>query len=175
WSSDVCSSELSRPPFGPARPSAAPPARSGGAPARREVSMNEEQRAVLAAVARLEESRGGPIDEYTVARASGLLDTDLPGQDWMLRPEREAIRRLFDELEQQGMLRLDRTGYWRPRTTLAGRRALQTPSAAPFPHRGAVPVEDESLLASEPVRGEARAWPAWWPAALRFGGPYSAP
>src|SRR5207248_81454 len=83
--------------------------------------------------ARLEESRGGPIDEYTVARASGLLDTDLPGQDWMLRPEREAIRRLFDELEQQGMLRLDRTGYWRPRTTLAGRRALQTPSGAPRP------------------------------------------
>jgi hypothetical protein len=137
--------------------------------------MNEEQRAVLAAVARLEESRSGPIDEYTVARASGLLDTDLSGQDWMLRPEREAIRRLFDELEEQGMLRLDRTGYWRPRTTLAGRRALQTPSAAPFPHRGAVPVEDESPLPDESVRGEARTWPAWWPAALRTGDPSSAP
>ena len=35
--------------------------------------MNEEQRAVLAAIARMEESPGTLIDEYTVARAVGIL------------------------------------------------------------------------------------------------------
>ncbi|HEX5503882.1 MAG TPA: hypothetical protein VFW96_14755, partial [Thermomicrobiales bacterium] len=86
--------------------------------------MSEEERAVLAAVARMEEAHGGPIDEYTVARGAGVLGSDLSGQEYVLRPERERIRQIFDALESQGMLRVDRTGYWRPRTTLAGRRAL---------------------------------------------------
>jgi hypothetical protein len=136
--------------------------------------MNEEQRAVLEAVARLEESRGGPIDEYSVARAAGILTTDLSGQEYLLSQEREQIRRAFDELEESGMLRVDRTGYWRPRTTLAGRRALQSPQAPPpVVGRGAVPRDDvppaDRAGAADERRGAARAWPAWWPVPLRFG------
>ena len=136
--------------------------------------MNEEQRAVLEAVARLEESRGGPIDEYSVARAAGILTTDLSGQEYILSQEREQIRRSFDELEELGMLRLDRTGYWRPRTTLAGRRTLQSPQEPPpLVARGAVPRDDvppaDRAGAADERRGARRDWPAWWPVPLRFG------
>lgn len=148
--------------------------------------MNEEQRAVLTAVTRMEESRGGPVDEYTVARAAGVLATDLPGPEYVERPERERIRRLFDELEQEGMLRVERSGYWRPRTTLAGRRFVQHPDGPPtgrttrtrtvvYPAGSAVavdsaPVGDDEVR--EPrARGAQRAWPTWWPVGLRLGRP----
>lgn len=150
--------------------------------------MNEEQRTVLEAVARLEENRGGPVDEYTVARDIGILGSELSGQDYAQSAEREQIRRLFDELEEMGMVRLDRSGYWRPRTTLAGRRAVQgvTTIGAPtatrtvvFPRQQQVATTTVETVATpvahddgaiEGNRGGAtRVWPAWWPRALRFG------
>lgn len=145
--------------------------------------MSEEERAVLAAVARMEEAHGGPIDEYTVARTAGILDSDMSGQEYVLRPERERIRQIFDALENQGMLRIDRSGYWRPRTTLAGRRALQAPppptirrpaAIAPAPAGGAIPAAADEGEAAPPAPPPA--WPAWWPEALRFGeGPTATP
>ena len=68
--------------------------------------MSEEQRAVLAAVARMEANRGGPIDEYTTARAAGILATDLSGQEYVQSPERERIRAIFDDLEERGLLQI---------------------------------------------------------------------
>lgn len=157
--------------------------------------MNEEQRTVLAAVARLEEHRSGPVDEYTVARGAGILGGEMDGQTYAQSAERERIRRILDELDEQGLIRLERTGYWRPRTSLAGRRALTgegpirgatfTPAraTAAMPRGGAVPLsrdeqDDELLLPRQPEEEEERderAWPAWWPAALRFGDPSSTP
>lgn len=144
--------------------------------------MNEEQRTVLAAVARLEESRSGPIDEYTVARGSGILGAELSGQEWTQSAERDRIRQVLDELEERGLLRVERDGYWRPRTALAGRRALQEPDAPARPApRGAVPAGgviargDHEPPADTPAARGTRGWPAWWPAALRFGEPSTAP
>lgn len=150
--------------------------------------MNEEQRTVLESVARLEENRGGPVDEYTVARDIGILGSELSGQDYAQSAEREHIRRLFDELEEMGMVRLDRSGYWRPRTTLAGRRAVQgvTTIGAPtatrtvvFPRQQQVTTTTVETVAPPvahddgPIEGgrggATRVWPAWWPRALRFG------
>lgn len=140
--------------------------------------MNEEQRAVLEAIGRLEQSRGGPIDEYTVARSAGILESDLSGQEYAQSAARERIRELFEELEESGMLRLERGGYWRPRTTLAGRRTLQgvPPIAAARARTFPEPQEDEvtvvaptGALAGARPGGARRVWPAWWPLALRFG------
>lgn len=131
--------------------------------------MNDEQYAVLTAVARLEEHRGGPVDEYTVARAAGILATDLSGSDYAQSQERSTIRQIFDELDEAGLLRVERTGYWRPRTSLAGRRALESPPAVP-------PLARPRLEATTPLpavdveaREASSGWPVWWPAALRFG------
>jgi hypothetical protein len=165
--------------------------------------MNEEQRAVLAAVGRMEQGNGTLIDEYTVAKEAGVVRGELPGQEYVHSQERMQIRQLLDELERGGMIRVSREGYWRPRTTLAGRRAWQDPHAALLPagvvappqppaagHSGASRIPDifgddddlppeprwasqQGAAAREPGREEepARAWPAWWPAALRFGDP----
>ena len=92
--------------------------------------MNEEQRAVLAAIQRMEGNPGTLIDEYTVARAAGILTTDLSGNEYLHAAGRDQIRRILDDLEVLGLVRLDREGYWRPRTTLSGRRALQRPLVA---------------------------------------------
>lgn len=157
--------------------------------------MNEEQRAVLAAIARMEESPGTLIDEYTVARSVGILATELAGHEYVQSAGRERIHRALDDLEALGLLRLDREGFWRPRTTLAGRRALQRPLVAlppvrpslvpqtgpgqPEPGRGAIPPPPPPGQPGTPedvVPGEqARGWPAWWPAALRFGDPALTP
>jgi hypothetical protein len=159
-------------------------------------AMNEEQRAVLETVARMEQHPSGSIDEYTVARATGVLARDLSGQDWLHAAERDHIRRIFDSLEDEGLLRVDRTGYWRPRTSLAGRRIVQGLPAAVVPHYNppAAAWGEESEAGSRPLRpaqtGGAepedrptrlrypekpraadRAWPAWWPTALRIGDP----
>lgn len=158
--------------------------------------MNEEQRAVLETVARMEQHPSGSIDEYTVARATGVLARDLSGQDWLHAAERDHIRRIFDSLEDEGLLRIDRTGYWRPRTSLAGRRIVQGLPAAVVPHYNppAVAWGEESGAAARPLHpaqaGESEpeerptrlrypeksratdsTWPAWWPAALRIGDP----
>lgn len=158
--------------------------------------MNEEQRAVLAAIARMEESPGTLIDEYTVARAVGILATDLSGHEYVQSAGRERIHRALDEIEALGLVRLDREGFWRPRTTLAGRRALQRPLVALPPvrpslvpqgdtgradtSRGALPPatppqeEPAAPAPAIPERG-SRGWPAWWPLALRFGDPALTP
>ncbi|MDP9371471.1 MAG: hypothetical protein M3Q65_03240, partial [Chloroflexota bacterium] len=143
--------------------------------------MSEEQREVLAAVARMEESPSGPVDEYTTARAAGILATDLSGQEYVHSPERERIRSIFADLEDRGLLRVERSGYWRPRTSLAGRRAVQRPVSAStavttrtrvvgFPpptavpgERGAVPDLQAPPPAFADVERQGRGWPAWWP------------
>lgn len=152
--------------------------------------MNEEQKAVLAAVARLEQTRSGPIDEYTVARAAGILNGELDGPAYVQSLERARIRQIFDELDERGLLRLERGGYWRPRTSLAGRRALEAPARVGVTATatrtvivpaggGAVPDprlrDREDDLDEREVAPAARAWPTWWPAALRFGDPSSTP
>lgn len=115
--------------------------------------MNEEQRAVLAAIGRMEQAGGTLVDEYTVAQATGIVQGELAGPDYAHSRERGQIRRLLEELEAGGMLRLSREGYWRPRTTLAGRRAWQNPGATllppgvvatapPPPGRGATTIPD---------------------------------
>ncbi len=161
--------------------------------------MNEEQRAVLAAVGRMEQGNGALIDEYTVAREAGIVRGDLPSQEYVHSQARTQIRRLLEELELGGMIRLSREGYWRPRTTLAGRRAWQNPEAALLPpavvSAGAPPLgrtapapipsifgDDDDDLPGPTPRSAPRqqaeqdddappGWPGWWPAALRFGDP----
>lgn len=134
--------------------------------------MNEEQRAVLATIHRLEERRGGTIDEYSVARGAGILETELSGSDYVAGPQRQQIRQLFGELESLGFIRLDRTGYWRPRTTLLGRRELTSPRRRPAP-TPAAPVLDRDEPARDTTERETvepvSAWPVWWPAPLRVG------
>ncbi len=160
--------------------------------------MNEEQRAVLGAVGRMEQGNGGLIDEYTVAREAGIVRGDLASQDYVHSQARTQIRRLFEELELGGMIRLSREGYWRPRTTLAGRRSWQDPEAAllpptvmdlgvPSPARGAAaPIpdifgdDDEPPSVAQGPRAEPdddapQGWPSWWPTALRFGNPGRTP
>jgi hypothetical protein len=151
--------------------------------------MNEEQRAVLAAIHRMEESPGTLIDEYTVARAAGILPTELNGHEYLQSAVRAQIHQLFDELDVLGLIRLDREGYWRPRTTLSGRRSLQRPLVALPPQRPTlVPATvDESAASASaaatgfgeggdelPVARSSR-WPTWWPVALRFGDPALTP
>lgn len=145
--------------------------------------MNEEQRAVLTAIHRMEGNPGTLIDEYTVARAAGLLPGDLTGNEYLHDPGRERIRQIFDNLDQDGLIRLDREGYWRPRTTLSGRRVLQhPPTAAPSPRPSSAPaaaVADAGaqLPPAEYAPGEVAArpnqggWPSWWPLVLRVGEP----
>ena len=151
--------------------------------------MNEEQRAVLAAIHRMEESPGTLIDEYTVARAAGILPTELNGHEYLQSAVRAQIHRLLDELEVLGLVRLDREGYWRPRTTLSGRRSLQRPLVALPPQRPTlVPASDPTTTAAAsagmgdaddelaPAAAARRGrWPAWWPAALRVGDPALTP
>jgi hypothetical protein len=159
--------------------------------------MNEEQRAVLAAIARMEESPGTLIDEYTVARTVGILPAELAGHEYVQSAGREQIHRALDDLEGLGLVRLDREGFWRPRTTLAGRRALQRPLVAlppmrpslvpqggpaqPDLGRGAVPpapaspAEVASVAEETTPRAGAGRWPTWWPMALRYGDPALAP
>ena len=97
--------------------------------------MNDEQRAILAAIARMEGQAGSLVDEYTVARSANILTADLTGQEYVAAPGREVVRRHFGELEAAGLIRVDRDGFWRPRTTLARRRVLQgvEPLVAPLP------------------------------------------
>jgi hypothetical protein len=151
--------------------------------------MNEEQRAVLAAIHRMEESPGTLIDEYTVARATGILPTELNGHEYLQSAVRAQIHHLLDELDVLGLVRLDREGYWRPRTTLSGRRSLQRPLVALpaqrpaiVPHGGdrdAAPApagtagSDADATSAAPARNGR--WPAWWPAPLRFGDPALTP
>lgn len=139
--------------------------------------MDEEQRAVLATVHRLEERRGGPIDEYSVARGAGILTSELSGQDYVASAERQRIRRVFGELESLGYLRVDRTGYWRPRTTLLGRRELTSPRRRPAPV-SPPPIPEPTGDVDDRREGESEAalvgWPAWWPAPLRVGSDPSA-
>lgn len=159
--------------------------------------MNEEQRAVLAAVGRMEQGNGTLIDEFTVAREVGIVRGDLPSQEYVHAQARTQIRRFLEELELGGMIRLSREGYWRPRTTLAGRRAWQNPEAAllppavvtaglPTPGRAAAPIPDifgddddlPSVAARpqpEPEDDAPQGWPGWWPTALRFGDPRLTP
>ncbi len=148
--------------------------------------MNEEQRAVLAAIHSMEESPGTLIDEYTVARAAGILPTELNGHEYLQSAVRAQIHHLLDELDVLGLVRLDREGYWRPRTTLSGRRSLQRPLVALPPQRPTlVPLSDDADAASAPLTADegvantatARRgrWPAWWPATLRFGDPALTP
>src|SRR6476646_10449346 len=106
--------------------------------------MNEEQRAVLAAVGRMEQGNGGLIDEYTVAREVGIVRDELSSQEYVHSPARTQVRRLFEELELGGMIRLSREGYWRPRTTLAGRRAWQNPEASLLPPKVVAPTGHDS-------------------------------
>lgn len=159
--------------------------------------MNEEQRAVLAAIGQMEQTTGALVDEFTVGRAAGIVKDDLSSQEYVHSPARAQIRRLFDELADGGMIRVSQEGYWRPRTTLAGRRALQHPDATLLPPTIATPIpdfgdrtrggaqqipdifgdEDGDLppgLTTQQPREEQRepgGWPGWWPAALRFGDP----
>ncbi|MFN8537941.1 MAG: hypothetical protein U0232_10765 [Thermomicrobiales bacterium] len=169
--------------------------------------MNEEQRAVLAAVGRMEQGSGTLIDEYTVAKEVGVVRGDIPSQEYVHSQERAQIRQLLEELERGGMIRVSREGYWRPRTTLVGRRAWQDPHASLLPTAVVMPPQPPPLSGrggsapipgifgddddddeppqprwasqrqpreAEPEREEApqqRAWPTWWPAALRFGDP----
>ncbi len=151
--------------------------------------MNEEQRAVLAAIHRMEESPGTLIDEYTVARATGILPTELNGHEYLQSAVRAQIQHILDELDVLGLVRLDREGYWRPRTTLSGRRSLQRPLVAlPTQRPTLVPPggpgetlaaptsaahADGAAVAAAPVRRGR--WPAWWPAPLRFGDPALTP
>jgi len=151
--------------------------------------MNEEQRAVLAAIHRMEESPGTLIDEYTVARATGILPTELNGHEYLQSAVRAQIQHILDELDVLGLVRLDREGYWRPRTTLSGRRSLQRPLVAlPTQRPTLVPPggpgetlaaptsaahADDAAVAAAPVRRGR--WPAWWPAPLRFGDPALTP
>lgn len=151
--------------------------------------MNEEQRAVLAAIHRMEGKPGTLIDEYTVARAADIVTTDLTGNEYLQAVGRERIRHLLDELEMLGLIRLDREGYWRPRTTLSGRRSLQRPLVAlPSTRPRPTPSADTDLDASrqadtevalplptERVDASRGRWPAWWPAALRVGDPSLTP
>lgn len=153
--------------------------------------MNEEQRAVLAAIHRMEESPGTLIDEYTVARAAGILPTDLNGHEYVQSSVRAQIHHLLDELDVLGLLRLDREGYWRPRTTLSGRRSLQRPlMALPTQRPTLVPPSGSAAAAAAAgVDAAARSgdapaavstnrsgrWPGWWPAPLRFGDPSLTP
>ena len=148
--------------------------------------MNEEQRAVLAAIHRMEGNPGTLIDEYTVARSAGILTGDLTGNEYLQAPGREQIRHTLDELETLGLLRLDREGYWRPRTTLSGRRALQRPLVALPPNRPRlVPIPGAEPTATPAAGGELPAepavepgrgrWPAWWPVVLRVGDPSLTP
>lgn len=151
--------------------------------------MNEEQRAVLAAIHRMEGNPGTLIDEYTVARAADIVTTDLTGNEYLQAAGRDRIRHTLDELEVLGLIRLDREGYWRPRTTLSGRRSLQRPLVAlPSTRPRSVPSADTDLDASRQADTEValplptgRAatergrWPTWWPAALRIGDPSLTP
>ncbi len=149
--------------------------------------MNEEQRAVLAAIHRMEGNPGTLIDEYTVARSAGILASDLTGNEYLQAVGREQIRHILDELEVLGLVRLDREGYWRPRTTLSGRRALQRPLVALPPNRPrlvpnpggeaaetAAPPESATIRAERGDTDRGR-WPAWWPMALRVGDPALTP
>ncbi|HEY8600528.1 MAG TPA: hypothetical protein VIL85_18980 [Thermomicrobiales bacterium] len=151
--------------------------------------MNEEQRAVLAAIHRMEGNPGTLIDEYTVARSADIVTTDLTGNEYLQSSARERIRHTLDELEVLGLIRLDREGYWRPRTTLSGRRSLQRPLVAlPSTRPRPIPPADPELVASrqadtevalppptEQAINERGRWPAWWPAALRIGDPSLTP
>ncbi len=151
--------------------------------------MNEEQRAVLAAIHRMEGNPGTLIDEYTVARSADIVTTDLTGNEYLQAAGRERIRHTLDELEVLGLIRLDREGYWRPRTTLSGRRALQRPLVAlPSTRPRLVPSDDTDLadsrqadteaalpLPTERAASDRGRWPAWWPAALRIGDPSLTP
>lgn len=107
--------------------------------------MNEEQRAVLAAVGRMEQGNGTLIDEYTVAREAGVVRGDIPSQEYVHSQERAEIRRLLEELERGGMIRVSREGYWRPRTTLVGRRAWQDPEASLLPPAVVMPPQSAPL------------------------------
>lgn len=154
--------------------------------------MNEEQRAVLAAIHRMEASPGTLIDEYTVARAADILPGDLTGNEYQHAAGRAQIHQLLDELEGLGLIRMEREGYWRPRTTLSGRRALQRPLVALPPNRPRLvpnPDADSSAAAtaastapieqgvSVPPRADTDRdrWPAWWPMTLRIGDPSLTP
>lgn len=163
--------------------------------------MNEEQRAVLDAVGRMEQRNVTLIDEYMVAREVGIVTGDLPSQEYVHSPARAQVRRLLEELEQGGMIRLSREGYWRPRSTLAGRRAWQDPDASLLPPTIALPTPDARSAHDaatipdifgdddlppaatprprqperEPDDEAPSAWPVWWPAALRFGDPRTTP
>src|SRR5262245_59312942 len=103
--------------------------------------MNDEQRAVLTAVGRMEQGSGTLIDEYTVAKEVGVVRGELPSQEYVHSQERTQIRQLLEELERGGMLRVSREGYWRPRTTLAGRRAWQDPHATFLPTSVVMPPQ----------------------------------
>ncbi len=150
--------------------------------------MNEEQRAVLAAIHRMEENPGTLIDEYTVARAAGILPTELNGHEYLQSAVRAQIHQLLGELDVLGLVRLDREGYWRPRTTLSGRRSLQRPLVAlptqrptlvpPAGDEAAAPVaaanrDEDAFNTAAPARNGR--WPTWWPASLRFGDPALTP
>lgn len=151
--------------------------------------MNEEQRAILAAIHRMEGNPGTLIDEYTVARSADIVATDLTGNEYLQSAGRERIRHALDELEVLGLIRLDREGYWRPRTTLSGRRSLQRPLVAlPSTRTRPGPSADTDLADSRQAETEvavpvptARAsadrgrWPTWWPAAFRVGDPSLTP
>jgi hypothetical protein len=149
--------------------------------------MNEEQRAVLAAIHRMEGNPGTLIDEYTVARSADIVTTDLTGNEYLQAAGRERIRHILDELEVLGLIRLDREGYWRPRTTLSGRRSLQRPLVAlPSARPRLVPADEPTdsrqadtevaiPIQSERPTAERGRWPAWWPAALRVGDPSLTP
>lgn len=149
--------------------------------------MNDEQRAVLAAIHRMEESPGTLIDEYTVARAAGILPTDLNGHEYIQSAVRAQIHHILDELDVLGLVRLDREGYWRPRTTLSGRRSLQRPLVALPTQRptlvppsadsaeGAAVDDDYSAGRGAAPSARSKRWPGWWPAPLRFGDPALTP
>jgi hypothetical protein len=156
--------------------------------------MNEEQRAVLAAIHRMEGNPGTLIDEYTVARSAGVLARDLTGNEYLHAPGREQIRHTLDELETLGLVRLDREGYWRPRTTLSGRRALERPlvalptnrprlvptpgaESAATPGVGAAegPTADTAATNAAEREADRGRWPVWWPVVFRVGDPSLTP
>ena len=72
--------------------------------------MNDDQRAVLAAIARMEGRPGTLIDEYTVARDAGILTTDLAGHEYVASPGRETVRRHFAALEEAGLIATAKDG-----------------------------------------------------------------